>query len=108
LEDEGGPEISEIFGEGKGLPSKASPPTSQFGVVGLNCILEPTCLDSFIFAECPHPEVRCDRHRLERLADDEGERAYGSAEWRQMKKVDPEALVQMVQKVRGREHLAVH
>ncbi len=69
------------------------------------CILEPICLDQFIFSPCPHAEIACLRHRYESLADSEGARAYGEAAWRKMKLDDPVALVQMIDEVRSRETL---
>ena len=67
------------------------------------CILEPVCLEEFLFSPCPHPDIRCLRHRYERLAEGEGERAYGAAAWKTMKSVNPIAIVQMIEEIRGRD-----
>jgi hypothetical protein len=67
------------------------------------CILEPVCLEEFVFSTCPHPDVPCVRHRYESLADGEGERAYGAAAWKLMKSVDPVAVIQMIEGIRGRD-----
>jgi hypothetical protein len=83
----------------------SSPASSLTQDVEEGCILEPICLDDFIFAVCPHPEVKCSRHRYEILADREGEWTYSPAEWRQVKAINPDALVQMVAEIRSRERL---
>jgi len=90
----------------QGDPSLSTPQaTFPFArdISGSSCILEPICLAQFVFSTCPHPEVSCVRHRYERLADGEGERAYGEAAWKTMKSVDPIAVVQMIEGIRGRE-----
>lgn len=105
LEDLTAPEISEIYGGRKGRPSgpqEGPPVSSLLEDVEVRCILEPVCLDAFIFAECLHPEVECTRHRYEMLADREGERTYSPAEWRHIKAINPDALVQMVEEVRNK------
>jgi hypothetical protein len=56
-----------------------------------------------LFSPCPHPDIRCIRHRYERLADGEGERAYGAVPWKMMKSVNPIAVVQMIEGIRERE-----
>jgi hypothetical protein len=105
LEDPAAPEISEIYvgPEGRSSGPLGGPPASSpLEDAEVRCILEPICLDAFIFAKCPHPEVECARHRYEVLADREGERTYSPAGWRHMKEIDPDALVQMVEEVRNR------
>lgn len=74
----------------------------------VSCILEPICLDQFMFSTCPHADVPCLRHRYESMADGEGERAYGPAEWRSIKSVDPISVVQMIEEIRSRESLSRH
>jgi hypothetical protein len=70
------------------------------------CILEPVCLEAFIFAACPHPEVNCSRHRYEALAEGEGQRFYGPVEWKSLREADPYIIVQMIEEVRERENVA--
>jgi len=103
-------DISEVF-EGRkdrteklqrSLPVAPSPDIAE-----MSCILDPVCLDEFIFSLCPHAGADCSRHRYEAMADKEGELAYGEAEWKQIKAVDHVALVQMVERVRVKNRLSV-
>ncbi len=108
LEGEAASEISEVFRGREDNPSgpKAKSATSFLEDVEFKCILEPVCLDTFIFSQCPHPEVDCARNRYERKADREGERTYGFTEWKQLKRINPAMIVQMIGEVRDRENLA--
>ena len=65
--------------------------------------MEPFCLDQFMFSTSPHPGIPCVRHRCERPADCEGERAYGEAAWKILKSGDPIAVVQMIEGMRDRD-----
>jgi hypothetical protein len=84
-------------------PPLEAPDTFASDTSDARCILEPICLERFVFSTCPHPGVPCVRHRYERLADGEGERTYGEAAWRIMKSVDPIAVVQMIEGIRSRD-----
>ena len=111
MDDSTGSDISEVFG---GSKDRTADQQRSFSVLAspraadMTCVLEPVCLDEFIFSPCPHPEANCIRHRYETLADREGGRTYGEARWKLIKSVDPGALVQMIEQVRNRERLSTH
>ena len=72
----------------------------------MDCILEPVCLEQFIFSTCPHPGLACRCHHYELLADAKGMREYGVAGWKGIREADPFILVQMIEEVRSSESVS--